>query len=610
MQRSNRNVFEILNENIDDPETPEVNQRITRWIGTIPSPHRHSSPEDSTPPYRHRLRPKPRLPLSTIQVQAQQQTVPLNQKRKQDTMDRPSKNSQGSNPHKNPRGRKPSNKEQEQCVEEREKVQVHKRGVPILGQNQSKSKNTKRNVEATSGIAERLGKIETQRQRLPRKAKDNQVYKDVDAQDEFSDLQAGSPAEEIVQPKDSGLRRQAGQSTTSSNKAPSSMAHLPSGSLGKPESASAHPSQDSTASRSVTSKESLALMRPPIFFITTSYIKQPGMNMPPLAHVLLTRYISPARTSLAFIPSTLQGHLNDLSNTPSGRYPMIPAENFRTPAKADPTQPEQTTMSQSELFDWHPVDQELIREQVFDIQKQGDIWRDKCDEDFWIDIVVSPLMHLVRRMTQFHWERNKNDVPRLSVCNLKSKLIKPDSLISTSDAVLFKALNKKIDMGIGLNLFQFRQDDLQSRNYKVEPAIPTVNQTQSCFNFTPFFINAEVKRKHQNKDPLIQLGAWVAAEFNKRYREGWPLDMPVVAIAIEGDEWLLYIVHHISGHGDEATSHPFKLRFVGPIPIGSTTDYQGMFRILFVLCTLGNWGEQVYRPWFYGVHNLKDQYEG
>lgn len=115
------------------------------------------------------------------------------------------------------------------------------------------------------------------------------------------------------------------------------------------------------------------------------------------------------------------------------------------------------------------------------------------------------------------------------------------------------------------------------------------------------FVNIEVKKRHQSRDPMIQLGAWVAAEFNKRRAEGWPMDMPVVAIAIDQDEWNMYIVHHVSENEGK-----FDLRFVGPKPIGTTSEIEGIFRILYILCTLAKWGEEVYRGWFYGVHGLSD----
>ena len=56
------------------------------------------------------------------------------------------------------------------------------------------------------------------------------------------------------------------------------------------------------------------------------------------------------------------------------------------------------------------------------------------------------------------------------------------------------------------------------------------------------FANFAVKRPNTDRDPMIQLGAWIGAEFAKRKTEGYSLDMPVLGIEIEGDAWNLYMV--------------------------------------------------------------------
>ncbi|KAL8764964.1 MAG: hypothetical protein Q9209_007791 [Squamulea sp. 1 TL-2023] len=369
------------------------------------------------------------------------------------------------------------------------------------------------------------------------------------------------------------------------------------------ESLSMDGSQDSKGSKAVTKKDSLALMNPPVLFTPFGNITQPGRSLPPLAQQLWMDFLRSASSSTApSIPDTLKvGRLDNLSGTPSGRHVQIAPNAFCTPVRHQIQAPQGNL---SGPFSYHPADHEMIGEHVFDIHRMADLWRNKCHEDFWIEIVVAPLVHLVRKLTNFHIDQDKKNSPRISVINLKTSEIKPTSLISTSSAELFRALNKKIDMTIGLNLFEFQQEKLQRRQYKLGPAYPSINQVQSYFPLVPMFVNIEVKKKYQNRDPLIQLGAWVAAEFNKRRAEGWSLEMPVVAIAIDQDEWQLYIVHYVPKEDSN-----FDLRFVGPRSAGNTSDYEGIFRILYVLCTLAKWGEEVYRKWFYEVHGLKDNYE-
>ncbi|KAI4116718.1 MAG: hypothetical protein LQ345_002910 [Seirophora villosa] len=362
-------------------------------------------------------------------------------------------------------------------------------------------------------------------------------------------------------------------------------------------------SDKSQNSRTVTKKESLALMSPPVRFAPFATIAEPGRGLPPLAQRLWMHYLRPACSStVSCIPDTLKDRLEALSSTPSGRQPQIAPGAFCTPARHRLQAPLGTP---SEPFAYHPADHEYIAEVVFDVHRMAETWRNRCHEDYWIDIVVAPLVHLVRKLTNFHVDGDKNQTPRLAVINLKSTEIKPTSLISTTDADLFKALNKNINLAIGLNLFQSQLRELQMRRYSLQPTNPSINQVQSYFHLTPMFVNIEVKKEHQAQDPLIQLGAWVAAEFNKRSAEEWPMDMPVVAIEIERDRWSMYIVYHVPKDDGR-----FSLRFLGPKSMGTTSEIEGIFRILYVLCTLAKWGEEVYRGWFYGVHGLSEGYDG
>ena len=80
------------------------------------------------------------------------------------------------------------------------------------------------------------------------------------------------------------------------------------------------------------------------------------------------------------------------------------------------------------------------------------------------------------------------------------------------------------------------------------------------------FANIEVKRPLTDRDPLIQLGTWIAVEFEKRKREGYSLDMPVLAIEVDGDAWKLHLVFAL----EDIKKNTFKCNFAGPIPIGPT----------------------------------------
>ena len=150
-------------------------------------------------------------------------------------------------------------------------------------------------------------------------------------------------------------------------------------------------------------------------------------------------------------------------------------------------------------------------------------------------------------------------------------------------------------MAVGLRLSEEEEEQLERGEYNLKGCVPSINQTSSFVNFTPMFLNIEIKMPDTDKDPLIQLGAWIVAEFEKRKIEDYTLDMPVLAIAITGDQWDLHVVYADmqKGKGKE-----YRVKFIGPFEMGSTRSIQGCFKILDWLCCCANWGVKVYRKWF------------
>jgi hypothetical protein len=148
-------------------------------------------------------------------------------------------------------------------------------------------------------------------------------------------------------------------------------------------------------------------------------------------------------------------------------------------------------------------------------------------------------------------------------------------------------LNKKIDYAVGLHLSIDAVRTLQDVK-------KSINQTITFLNHTPVFLNVEVKRYASARNSKVQLAAWIAAEFKKRYIEGWPLDMPVLAVEIEQDSWLLYIV---VAEVRKKSPGGFILHFFGPIRIGdifSEANTRGLFNNL---CHIALWGQEHFRHW-------------
>ncbi|KAL9014008.1 MAG: hypothetical protein Q9173_001333 [Seirophora scorigena] len=563
MPRQNSPIVHALDEQSKDPQTPEVNDRITHWVNSLFTPPLplHPSPSSRESAHGRVLRSSNRPPLATIPAP---NPHPVSRKRKRSPM---------------PPSSKPTQRNGKEA--QLGKMTESEEGMAMQSGPATRSRTSAPKHQPSLSASNRPTRSDAGD---PHKQNPATYQTSAAALDQLSDMRIG-PIPQPVSP------RKKSQSPT--------RAASPS------KESSIDESQNSKNPRTVTKKESLVLMNPPVRFVPFATITEPGRGLPPLAQRLWMHYLRPACSLAAScIPDTLKvGETPPVyRGTPSGRQPQIAPNAFCTPVRHRSQPPLGTP---SEPFAYHPADHEMIGGVVFDIHRMAEKWRNRCHEDYWIEIVVAPLVHLVRKLTNFHVDGDKKQAPRLVVINLKTTEIKPTSLISTSDADLFKALNKKIDLAIGLDLLQSQQEELEERQYSLQPNYPSINQVQSYFHLTPMFVNIEVKKKHQARDPLIQLGAWVAAEFNKRRAEEWPMDMPVVAIAIDQDEWTMYIVHHVPKDDGR-----FNLRFLGPKPVGTTSEIEGIFRILYILCTLAKWGEEVYRGWFYGVHGLSDEYDG
>ena len=109
---------------------------------------------------------------------------------------------------------------------------------------------------------------------------------------------------------------------------------------------------------------------------------------------------------------------------------------------------------------------------------------------------------------------------------------------------------------------------------------------------------ANIEFKVDDRDPLIQLGGWIAAEYEKRSLEGYPMDIPVPAIVVYNDEWHLYIAYSMSIPQEQRQEggKSYRVRFVGPVRMGHTSTVQGIFTILHFLKVIVHWAYSVYEP--------------
>ncbi|RMZ66525.1 hypothetical protein GMOD_00001867 [Pyrenophora seminiperda CCB06] len=221
------------------------------------------------------------------------------------------------------------------------------------------------------------------------------------------------------------------------------------------------------------------------------------------------------------------------------------------------------------------ANKDLIHITLTDAFEQAGQWRSTTTESHWISVVKNKA------------STNKN----ITVVNITSVEISPPSLCPySSEPGQFNDLDKKIDYAVGLKLSRTARLTLQGApNF-----IKSINQTASFVNWHPMFLNVEVKRNYVNRDPAIQLAAWIAAEFRKRKLEKWSLAMPVFAVEIQTDAWLLHLVT-----AEEVPENPdeFTMFFLGPLHLGNTYTMEDTKRLFHNLCDVARWGHEEYRLW-------------
>jgi len=99
-------------------------------------------------------------------------------------------------------------------------------------------------------------------------------------------------------------------------------------------------------------------------------------------------------------------------------------------------------------------------------------------------------------------------------------------------------------------------------------------------------------------DASIQLAIWLAAGLEKmRELASLPIIddeiqddrlMPFVGLTVVGHQWELHIA---------VKSANVNVNIYGPVSIGDTRTYYGVFQILHVLAKINKWGRRAYYPW-------------
>lgn len=179
---------------------------------------------------------------------------------------------------------------------------------------------------------------------------------------------------------------------------------------------------------------------------------------------------------------------------------------------------------------------------------------------------------------------------------------------------------KKIDTILALELPRDRVNNAFAKWPKADRSF--MQSTMNLHCRSPIVVNIEVK-KAAGVDPLGQLGIWSAAGFQKRLidgdeEEGKPR-IPMPGLAIVGNRWELHIAYRHPDGRVVRLPHPLVLFLplspsstflftrqtnspsfqvlAGPMEVGSTVSYVGIFQIINCLKVLTDWGLEEYNAW-------------
>ncbi|KAL9581313.1 MAG: hypothetical protein Q9212_003971 [Teloschistes hypoglaucus] len=117
----------------------------------------------------------------------------------------------------------------------------------------------------------------------------------------------------------------------------------------------------------------------------------------------------------------------------------------------------------------------------------------------------------------------------------------------------------------------------------------SLNQSTSYIIHHPLFLDVEIKKTNQERNPLVQLGMWMAGLYAKRQHHGWDQSVPMPGLVVNGDQWFFYIGF---ARGDGVV----MLESLGLF--GSTATIAGTFEIIYKLNVLVQWGLNQYHRWF------------
>ncbi|KAL8688099.1 MAG: hypothetical protein Q9224_004972 [Gallowayella concinna] len=327
----------------------------------------------------------------------------------------------------------------------------------------------------------------------------------------------------------------------------------------------------SSSISNIDSRDQLPQLSPSISIHKTDHLKKDFIPQPVVA--LWKEYIQPATEDPGIVPEEQKDFLEKRFHTPMKTKRQIPLYSYA-----------------QGLYD--PQEMSLVMDTIQDVVEGATDQSHGCE---WTNTVVAPLFERLCKLITF---RTTGGDARLKHLSMTSVEISPKTLCPASNNGPIMVAQKKIDHGLTVILPKHGLGILGRRKYQVSPLWPSINQTKGSTALKLMCLYVAIKM--DAGDPLLNLGPFIAAEFTKRWKEGWQdlMHLPAIAIAVDQHHWTLWIACAVDSPKRTEDDSPFSVHLIGPTNIGNSTSIVDTFRILHVLKAVARWALDVHEPAF------------
>ncbi|KAL8699387.1 MAG: hypothetical protein Q9201_006031 [Fulgogasparrea decipioides] len=309
----------------------------------------------------------------------------------------------------------------------------------------------------------------------------------------------------------------------------------------------------------------------------------------------------------SFIPKETQDLLDRLDEIP---YAVIPA-NLRPSYETDAATPRKTRKPplpreymQSDEMPYPPSDLQHLKRRIDRSLRQAS-WNHmkEVHERQWGVVVHSLLAELelwpsAEAVLVLNTETCAINPEELHTVMSTGQLLTLDQDLGSSKAGTTKVdgtkeeedptISKMVDWCLGLELDENEHSIINEAFRQIRQNARSLNQSLSYIDTVPLFLDIEIKKTHQARNPEVQLAVWACAGLKKKRYMGWDSSLPMPGIVVQGHNWFYYLFVEISS----------DLIMIGPFLMGTTVTLIGVWQIVYRLNLLIEWGTTIYRQWF------------